>query len=104
VSALGVHSTDQRAEVAFFQHAKKGFGRLLQTVDDLLAVAETAVVDADTGLVKGGRGVLCSTFVVNEAAQCQALRQNLAIRLQTGARATSSSARMFALLPPICSL
>ena len=50
VSALGVHSDDQFAEVASFQHADKGFGRLLQTVDDVLAIANAAVRDAGSDL------------------------------------------------------
>jgi len=48
-AALGVHADDQLAEVASFQHADKGFGRLLQAVDDILAITDTAVGDAGTG-------------------------------------------------------
>src|SRR5688500_15778682 len=43
VSALGVHSDDQLAEIASFQHPDECFGRLLQTLDDILAVADAAV-------------------------------------------------------------
>ena len=78
VAALGVHADDQLAEIASFQHADKGFGRLLQTVDDILAVADAAVGDAGSDLVQECRLVLCSKCVVDEAAQRQALRQNLA--------------------------
>jgi hypothetical protein len=77
---LGVHADDQLAEVASFQHADKGFGRLLQTVDDILAVADAAVGDAGSDLAQECRIVLFSKFVVDEAAQRQALRQDLAHR------------------------
>ena len=60
VSALGVHSDDQLAKVASFQHADKGFGRLLQTVDDILAVADAAVGDAGSDLAQECRIVLFS--------------------------------------------
>src|SRR5687767_14691391 len=50
VSALGVRADDQLAEVASSQHADKGFGRLLQTVDVVLAVADAAVGDAGSDL------------------------------------------------------
>ena len=60
VSALGVHADDQLAEVASFQHTDKGFGRLLQTVDDILAVADAAVGDAGSDLAQECRIVLFS--------------------------------------------
>src|SRR6266849_2927659 len=78
VSALGVHADDQLAEVASLQHADKGCGRLLQTVDEVLAVADTAVGDAGTDLAQEGGIVLGGTFGVDEAAHRQALRQDLA--------------------------
>src|SRR5215510_9107668 len=78
VSALDVHADDQLAEVASLQHADKGCGRLLQTVDEVLAVADTAVGDAGTDLAQEGGIVLGGTFGVDEAAHRQALRQDLA--------------------------
>src|SRR5688572_1805166 len=67
-SALGAHSDDQLAEVAPFQHADEGFGRLLQTVDDILAVADAAIGDAGTDLAQECGIVLGGKFVVDEAA------------------------------------
>ena len=76
VSALGVHADDQLAEVASLQQAEKGCGRLLQAVDDILVVADTASGDPGTDLTQECRIVCFSTFMVEEAAQRQALRQN----------------------------
>src|SRR6266850_2205389 len=78
VLALGVHADDHLAEVASLQQAEKGFGRLLQAVDDILAVADTAIGDTGTDLAQECRIVCFSTFMVEEAAQRQALRENLA--------------------------
>src|SRR6267143_1235050 len=78
VLALGVHADDQLAEVAPLQQADKSCGRLLQAVDDILAVADTAVGDAGTDLAQECRIVCFSTFMVEEPAQRQALRENLA--------------------------
>src|SRR6266436_6166551 len=77
-SALGIHSDDQLAEIASFQHADKGFGGLLQTVDDIFAVADAAVDDACTDLVEEFRVVLFAKFGVDVAPQRQALGENLA--------------------------
>src|SRR5215831_2242357 len=75
---LCAHSDDQLPEVASLKHADEGFGRVLETVDEILAIADAAIRDTgidfaqECGIVFGGE------FVVNEAAQCQALRQDLA--------------------------
>jgi hypothetical protein len=59
---LGVYSDDQLAKVASFQHADEGFGRLLQTVDDVLTVADAAIGDAGTNLAQECGIVFCSKF------------------------------------------
>ena len=66
---LRCHVHNDLAEIMTIEHADKGFGRLLQTVDDILAVADTAVGDAGSDLVQECRIMLCSKFVVDEAAQ-----------------------------------
>jgi len=72
------NSNDQFAEVAPFQHAGEGFGRVLQTVNEVLAVADVAIGDAGTDFAQECGIVLGGKFAVDETAHCQALRQDLA--------------------------
>jgi hypothetical protein len=43
---LSAHSHDGLAEVSSLEHADEGFGRLLQTVDDIFAISNSAFSDA----------------------------------------------------------
>src|SRR5882724_91212 len=61
---LRCHSHNDLAEVASFQHADKGFGRLVQTVEDVLAIANAAVRDAGSDLAQEFGVVLFSKFIV----------------------------------------
>ena len=64
VLARGVHADDHLAEVASLQQAEKGCGRLLQAVDDILVVADTASGDPGTDLTQECRIVCFSKFRV----------------------------------------
>lgn len=66
--ALGVHPDDQLPEVASLEHADEGSRRALETVDDVLTVADAAVADAGTDLAQKVGIVLGGEFVVDEAA------------------------------------
>jgi len=52
------HSDDQLVEIAPFQHAAEGFGRVLQTVNEVLAVADVATSDAGTDFAQEC-GIVC---------------------------------------------
>src|SRR5689334_16600643 len=43
---LSTHSHDRLAEVLSVEHADEGFGRLLQTIDDVFAISNPAFPDA----------------------------------------------------------
>jgi hypothetical protein len=49
---LCTHPHDQLAEIASFQHADERFGRVLKTVDDVLAITDAVVGDAGTDLTQ----------------------------------------------------
>ena len=46
---LRCHAHNDLADIMTIAHPDEGFGRLLQTVDDILALADAAVGDACTG-------------------------------------------------------
>jgi len=46
LASLGPDSDDDLAEIVALEHADKGFRRLLQTVDDVFAIADPAFRDA----------------------------------------------------------
>jgi hypothetical protein len=56
------HADDQLAEAASFQHGDQGFRRPLQTVDEVLAITDTASGDAgadfpeERGIAPGNTG------------------------------------------------
>ena len=52
VLTLGIHADEEFSEVASFQHADEGFGRILQTIDDVFPIADAAVRDACTNLAQ----------------------------------------------------
>jgi len=43
VLTLGIHADEEFSEVAAFQHADEGFGRVLQAVHDVFTIADVAV-------------------------------------------------------------
>src|SRR5712691_10120405 len=75
---LGVHPDDQLPEVLPLEHADEGSRRALETIDNILTVADAAVGDAGTDLAEEVGIVLGGKFAVDEAAHGQALRQDLA--------------------------
>jgi hypothetical protein len=50
--ALSSHSDHNLAEIMSIEHPDKGCGRLLETIDDVLAIANAAVRDAGADLAR----------------------------------------------------
>src|SRR5216683_242019 len=78
LARLYSYSHDDLAEIPPVQHPDQCFGRFLQTVDNILAIADPAIGDRCSNFAQEIRVMLASKFVVDESAQCQALAQNLA--------------------------
>src|SRR6266850_6070745 len=75
--ASGGHPDDELAEVASLEHSDESAWRVFETVDDVLAVANTTSDDARTNLAQEVGIVLGSEVVVDEATYGQPLRENL---------------------------
>src|SRR5262249_21691221 len=73
---LCAYSHHQLAEIAPFQHADERFGRILQTVDEVLAISDTTMGDSRSDIAQECGRVFGGKFVVDEAAHRQALRQD----------------------------
>ena len=80
LASLGPDSDDDLAEIVALEHADKGFRRLLQTVDDVFAIADPAFRDAGPDFAREFVIVLFRKLGVDESAQRQALLQDLALR------------------------
>src|ERR1700730_10340943 len=78
-ASLGFHSNDDLAEVLSVEHSDERFGRFLETVNDVFAITDAAICDTCSDLAQEFGIMLFSEVVVDESAQRQALRQDLAL-------------------------
>src|SRR5262245_26676777 len=65
------------AEIAAFQHADEGGGRILKAVGDVLAIADAAIGDSGADSAQERRVMLGGEFVVDVAAQRETFAQHL---------------------------
>src|SRR5260370_6707959 len=71
---------DELAEIAPVQHSNEGFGRVLQAIYDVFAIANAAVGNAGADFPQKTGVILRSKIVVDEPARGQARRHDLAHR------------------------
>src|SRR5207249_10093426 len=76
---LGGHPDDELSEVAPLQHSDESAWRVVETVNDVLAVANATRGDASTNLAQEVGIVFGGEVVVDEAPYGQPLRENLQI-------------------------
>jgi len=67
---LGSHADDEFSEVAAFQHADEGVGRILQTIDDVFPIADAAICDAGADLAQEVRTTWRAIFSVMSISPC----------------------------------
>src|SRR6202043_2659002 len=81
-ASRGVHrdAHDELDEIMSVKHANKRFGRVLQAIYDVFAIANAAVGDAGADFAQEIGVILRGKIVVDEPAQGQALRHDLAHR------------------------
>src|SRR5258705_10918252 len=77
---LNSHSHYDLAEVLYLEHSDERFGRFFKTVNDVLAIADAAFGNSGPHIAQEFGVELSGKFVEDEAAQGQALRQDLAHR------------------------
>lgn len=83
------------------EHSDECFGRLLQTVDNVIPVANAAVGDAGSDLVQELVVILPGQYGVDEAAQRQALRQDLAHRGRKPIGAVAGADPLYCAIRPL---
>src|SRR5271167_4584883 len=82
---------DKLAEIAPVEHPDERFGCLVQALYDVLAITNAAVGDAGSDIAREFGVVLLGKFGVDESAQRQALRQDLAHRRRQSVRAVAGA-------------
>jgi len=70
---LFIESNDEFAKIASFQHADESLRRILQSINEVLAIPDAAVGDAGADLLQEVREVLRCKLVVYKAAYREAL-------------------------------